>query len=482
VNNRRVLVIGCGSVAQVALPLLLDNLPLDPRRVTVLAADDGRDRIASSLARGVTYQQGRIQPHNLAATLAAHVGPGDLVVDLAWNIDTAQMVAWCHDHGVLYVNTSVEVWDPYEGGASRHPAERTLYARHLRLRRMADGWAGRGPTTLVEHGANPGLVSHFTKQALSEIAAEVLRRGTDPTRAAALEEALAAGPFNVLAQLLGVCTIHISERDTQITSVPKRVDEFVNTWSVEGFYEEGISTAEMGWGTHERTLPDLAYLHTEGPRNQICLARPGMKTWVRSWVPSGEITGMVIRHGEAFTISDHLTVWEDGDSPRAAYRPTVHYAYCPADVAIASLQELEMRQYRLQPDQRILTDDEIVSGHDELGVLLLGHDLTGWWTGSVLTIEESRRLAPGHNATTLQVAGSLVGAVTWMLRNPDRGLLVPDQLPWDDVLAVARPWLGAIESRPTDWTPLSTRSNPFEGWDGRKLDAGDVWQFGTFLV
>nr|QEO74246.1 hypothetical protein [uncultured bacterium] len=480
-NTPRVLVIGCGSVAQVAVPLLLDNLPLDPRRVTVLAADDARERIAGCLERGVTYEVGRIDPDNLAETLAAHVGPGDLVVDLAWNIDTATIVGWCHDHGVLYVNTSVEVWDPYEGGPSRHPAERTLYTRHLRLRRMADGWDRRGPTTLVEHGANPGLVSHFTKQALTEIATEVLRRGTHSERAATLEDALAAERFNVLAQVLGVCTIHISERDTQVTSVPKRVDEFVNTWSVEGFYEEGISTAEMGWGTHERTLPELAYTHAEGPRNQICLARPGMKTWVRSWVPSGEITGMVIRHGEAFTISDHLTVWEEGGE-HAAYRPTVHYAYCPADVAIASLHELEMRQYDLQPDQRILTDDEIVSGHDELGVLLLGHDLNGWWTGTVLTIEESRRLAPGHNATTLQVAASLVGAVRWMLDHPEQGLVVPDQLPWDEVLSVAGPWLGTIESRPTDWNPLATRVNPFDGWDGRKFRPEDVWQFGTFLV
>jgi homospermidine synthase len=43
---------------------------------------------------------------------------------------------------------------------------------------------------------------------------------------------------------------------------------------------------------------------------------------------------MIVRHGEAFTISDKLTVWEGG---KAIYRPTVHYAYCPCDAAIASL-------------------------------------------------------------------------------------------------------------------------------------------------
>ena len=54
---------------------------------------------------------------------------------------------------------------------------------------------------------------------------------------------------------LGVKVIHCSERDTQITDRPKQVDEFVNTWSIEGFREEGTTTAEMGWGTHEKQLP-----------------------------------------------------------------------------------------------------------------------------------------------------------------------------------------------------------------------------------
>ena len=54
---------------------------------------------------------------------------------------------------------------------------------------------------------------------------------------------------------LGVKVIHIAERDTQTTSVPKRVDEFVNTWSVEGFAGEGTQPAELGWGSHERHFP-----------------------------------------------------------------------------------------------------------------------------------------------------------------------------------------------------------------------------------
>ncbi len=478
----KILVLGCGSVSLCTLPLLLDELAVAPRRVTVLDMVDNRARVRAVLRKGVRYVIDHITEENLGEVLGRHVGAGDLVIDLAWNIDAGAIVGWCHDNGVLYLNTSLELWDPYAGGPERPPLSRTLYVRHQALRKLAASWPGgnRGATAVVEHGANPGLVSHFTKVALEEIADAVVRAPkTAARRRRQLETARAAGDFARLAMTLGVKVIHISERDTQISSVPKRVNEFVNTWSVEGFYEEGIAPAELGWGTHERWLPHGAHVHPGLPGNQNCLAQPGMKTWVRSWVPAGEITGMVVRHGEAFTISDHLTVWDEaGAVPR--YRPTVHYAYCPADVAINSVHELEMRQWDLQADQRIL-NDEITSGQDQLGVLLLGHDLTGWWTGSLLSIEETRAIIPSQNATTLQVAASVLAAVRWMIRNPDRGVRVPDELPHDEILGVARAYLGTWFSGPVDWDPLRSRVDPFIGWNDRVPDRRDPWQFRNFL-
>jgi homospermidine synthase len=284
--------------------------------------------------------------------------------------------------------------------------------------------------------------------------------------------------FNRLAMELGVKVIHCSERDTQITDQPKRVGEFVNTWSIEGFREEGTTTAELGWGTHEKELPPLACEHATGPKNQICLARMGIETWVVSWVPDYCIRGMVVRHGEAFTISDKLTVW-DGD--RAIYRPTVHYAYCPADVAIASLHELRGNGYELQKKLRIM-NDEITEGSDILGALLMGHAYKSWWIGSDLGIEESRRLVPHQNATTMQVAISVVAAVMWMIENPAVGVRVPDDLPHDYVLKIAKPYLGKFISKPADWTPLQHYTNAFAGHNNPSIDPSDPWQFKNFLV
>jgi len=491
----RLLLLGCGSVGQCTLPLLLRHLDMPPERITVLDFEDVRPRIAEALGAGVAFKRERLTRDNYEALLAALVGPGDAIVDLSWNVETIDMLRWCGERGVLFINTSVEEWDPYEDIENKSPYERSLYLRQMRIRLLKGELAAKGApgsTAIVDHGANPGLVNHFTKRALLEIGAAMLERGipaadgSTPGQLARLiadAEAFAPQSFARLSRATGTKVIHISERDTQISSVPKAVDEFVNTWSIEGFYEEGTAPAEMGWGTHERRLPRNAHVPIGGPGNQIFLAQPGVRTFVHSWVPKGgPIIGMVVRHAESFTISDHLTVWEDTpEGYRATYRPTVHYAYMPCDNAILSLYELAMRSYQLQPKQRIM-NDEITDGMDELGVLLMGHGLNAYWVGSQLDIHETRQLVPGQNATTLQVAAAVLGGLVWMIRNPAKGILVPDELPFREVLDVAGPYLGPCPSVQTDWTPLQSRSRLFARWGTPAVGEDELWQFSSFLV
>jgi homospermidine synthase len=477
---KRVLMVGYGAVAQCTLPILLKLIGPDPRNVTVMDFVDKSKALEPYTAQGLKWVHERVTEQNLGAVLGRHLSAGDLLVDLAWNIDACEIVRWCHEKGVLYVNTSVEVWDPYRDAERKHPTEKTLYWRHMNLRRMMARWRKTGPTAVVEHGANPGLISHWTRRGICDIAERALADGKlKDAEAEQVKHHLAERAFNQLAMRLGIKVIHCSERDTQIADDPKRVDEFVNTWSVEGFYEEGTTTAEMGWGTHEKTLPPLACTHPDGPQNQICLACMGIDTWVRSWVPNWSIIGMVIRHGEAFTISDRLTVRDE--EGRTLYRPTVHYAYSPCDAAIVSLHELRGRNYALQPKTRIM-GDEITEGRDILGALLMGHTYTSWWTGSDLSIEEARRLVPHQNATTLQVAVSVVAAAHWMIENPSCGLLVPDDLPHEYILKIADPWLGRKISVQSDWTPLKNSHNPFAAYNQPDIDETDPWQFKNFLV
>ena len=172
--SRRVLFIGFGSVARCTLPILLKHIDVDPKRITIIDFDPDEAALRPWIERGVTFVKDRVGPENMGACLGEHLSAGDLLIDLAWNIDCGEIVQWCHDRGVLYINTSVELWDPYAGAANKPPTERTLYWRHMNLRRMVAAWKSPGPTAVLEHGANPGLISHFTKQGLLDIAERAL--------------------------------------------------------------------------------------------------------------------------------------------------------------------------------------------------------------------------------------------------------------------------------------------------------------------
>ena len=475
--GNKVLIIGYGSVSKCTLPILLKHIKIPYKNITVIDFLDKSAEIKLWTDKGVRYFQEKITPINITRVLSKYVSSGGLIIDLAWNIECRDILSWCHDNKVLYVNTSVEEWDPYSNMDKKTPLEKSLYYRHMGLRKMTASWSD-GTTAVVDHGANPGLISHFTKKGIVDIARKVIDdKTTSKKEAKNLERLMHEKKFAHLAMKLGVKAIHVSERDTQITSRPKEVDEFVGTWSIEGLREEGVAPAEMGWGTHEREFPLSANTPEYGPKNQIFLSQMGMNTWVRSWIPSQEIVGMVIRHGEAFTISDKLTVWKNG---KAVYRPTVHYAYMPCHETLSSLHELRCRNYELQPKCRIMSD-EIVRGEDILGALLMGHRYNSWWTGSILSIEESRRLVPHQNATTMQVAIGVIAATMWMIENPKRGLCVPDDLPYDYILKIAKPYLGRLVSESSDWTPFKNYKVFFKENTNAYLDKKNIWAFKNFL-
>jgi len=112
----------------------------------------------------------------------------------------------------------------------------------------------------------------------------------------------------------------------------------------------------------------------------------------------------------------------------------------------------------------------------------MGHPFNAWWCGSDLSIEQSRRLVPHQNATTMQVAISVVAATMWMIDNPERGVLVPDDLPHEFVLKTAMPYLGKFISKRSDWTPLKHYTNAFLGFNNPAVDRKDPWQFKNFLI
>ena len=200
---------------------------------------------------------------------------------------------------------------------------------------------------------------------------------------------------------------------------------------------------------------------------------------MRTWTPTeGHFHGFLITHSEAISIADYFTVTEDtGSASAVTYRPTVHYAYHPCDDAVMSVHELAGKNWVQQKSQRLMVD-EVVSGIDELGVLLAGHKKNAYWYGSQLSIGEARKLCPHNNATSLQVTVAVLGGMVWAMENPEQGIVEPDEMDFQRVLEVCMPYLGPVVGVYSDWTPLQGRGELF----AEDIDRDDPWQFKNVLV
>lgn len=458
----KIIFIGFGSIAKGVLPLFLRHLPLTPDRIRIIAADPDNEEIASRY--NIPYHQIRLTESNYRPVLEPLLEKGDFLVNLSVFVSSIALIELCREKEVLYIDTSIEPWEGGYTDTSASASARSNYA--LREAALEFGRINpEGPTAIVCQGANPGMVSGFLKQALLNVAKD---NGID-ARPATRED------WATLARQLDIRVIHVAERDTQNTSVRKKRNEFVNTWSIDGFIGEGLQPAELGWGTHEKHWPKDAGTHSFGCQAAIYLNQPGAATQVRSWTPmEGPYHGFLITHSESISIADYLTVRENGE---VVYRPTVHYAYHPSDDAVLSVHELAGKNWQEQPVKRLMRD-EIEEGVDELGVLLMGNPKGVYWYGSHLGIDEARKSAPYNNATSLQVAAGVLAGVIWAIRNPSLGVIEPDDIDHETMLEIARPYLGEVIGSYGEWTPLENRNWPFE----EDIDPEDPFQFKNIRV
>jgi homospermidine synthase len=459
----RLVFVGFGSIGQGVLPLVLRHIGIKPERITIVTADEAGKREAAEY--GIKFVVNPLTRDNYRQVLDPLLGRGDFLLNLSVDVSSIALIKLAHEKGALYLDTCIEPWPGGYTDPSISPSRRTNYAMREEALALRQSHAN-GPTAVLTHGANPGLVSHFVKQALLNLASDLNVAAGNP----ATREQWAA-----LAHKLQVKVIHIAERDTQVANVPKRLGEFVNTWSVDGFVSEGCQPAELGWGTHEKTLPPRGNRHDFGPQSAIYMLQPGAATRVRTWTPkAGPFHGFLITHGEAISIPTYLT-HREGD--KVVYRPTVHYSYHPSNDAVLSVAEFAGRNWHLQERKRIL-NAEIIAGIDELGVLLAGHKKNAYWYGSQLSIEEARKLVPHNTATSLQVCVAVLSGMVWAMENPKAGVIEPDEMDFRRNLEVCMPYLGPVVGAYTDWTPLAQRGELFE----EDLDRSDPWQFKNVLV
>jgi homospermidine synthase len=463
-----IVMIGFGSIGKGTLPLIERHFKYDKKRFVVIDPEDKDRHLLDE--RGIRFIKQAVTKDNykdLLGGLLTEGGGQGFCVNLSVDTGSLDIMELCNDVGAFYIDTVNEPWLGFYFDSKLGPEARSNYA--LREATLAAKHARKpGSTTAVSCcGANPGMVSWFVKQALVNVANDTGHKFKEPK---------SRDDWARLAHEIGIKGIHIAERDTQRAKHPKPLEVFVNTWSVEGFISEGLQPAELGWGTHEKWMPQNGREHKAGCQAAIYMLQPGANTRVRSWTPTAQAQyGFLVTHNESISIADYFTL---RNGKGVDYRPTCHYAYHPCNDAVLSLHEMFGQAGKRQPKVHILDEDEIEDGIDELGVLLFGHKKNAYWYGSQLSIEETRRVAPYQNATGLQVTSAVLAGMVWALENPKAGIVEADEMDYKRCLEVQMPYLGPVVGTYTDWTPLADRPGLFP----EQIDQSDPWQFKNVLV
>ncbi len=464
-----IIMIGYGSIGRGVLPLIERHIKFDHQKLTIIEPlSDNAEFLRANNIRHIKQHITQENYQEILQPLLNSQNQQALCVNLSVDVDSFDIQKLCMQENALYIDTVVEPWLGFYFDKNADNDARTNYSLRKKIRAAQKSF-GQCATQISCCGANPGMVSWFVKQALINIAKDTdFKLDNEPTT---------QSQWAKLMHDLGVKGVHIAERDTQYAKTPRPNNAFWNTWSVDGFISEGLQPAELGWGTHEKTLPPKGKMQRDKDAPSIYLEQPGATTRVRTWCPTlGSQFGLLVTHNEAVSIADYYTL-KDANG-KVIYRPTSHYAYHPCNDAWLSLDEMFIRPTEEPAEKLVLPVEKIADGFDELGVLLYGHKKNAYWFGSTLHHKKAKLLAPNQNATGLQVCSAVLAGIIYAIENPKLGVIETDEMDYRAPLKVQIPYLGRVGGFYTDWHPLKNRPYLFN----ETIDISDPWQFTNVLV
>jgi len=400
----------------------------------------------------------------------------DIIIDCAIEICAIDIMKLCQESGCGYINSATEIWD-YKN--IYDPKSYTLYPIIKDVRDFSDELKKSGKinfNAVIDMGCNPGNVNLWAKLGLDMINKHYKTKKT--------------------AEQLDIRTIHISEYDTQRSNIPKRINEYCNTWAstCEPFYEEGLAPVEMSFGNHEE-MPDEKFVEAvEDNDKYIAFNRLCTETYAHSYTPGYKnYIGILIRHGENITIGEEMSTYKtEKDKKIRTWSPSVYYVYHPTQDTMASLYELKEKNYKYQDNTRLFTKD-IIDGRDELGLTFFLGNGDIFWIGSLLDIDEARDIYENKfddkiNATIVQVVGGYLSGIFHILdlnkKNKYNGVMVPEDLPYNTFYNKMKPFFGEfVFTKVDDWDyNMKTRSITFRDYKEKTIIKNPEWTLKDFLV
>ena len=167
----RLVMLGFGSIGQGVLPLILRHIDMPRERISIISGDPRGQDVAGE--NGVQFAVEPLTRENYREVLTPLLRAGDFLLNLSVDVSSVALITLCREQGVLYLDTCIEPWAGGYTDPSLSPSQRSNYALRESALVLARSDAA-DPTAVLTHGANPGLVSHFVKQALLNLARDTV--------------------------------------------------------------------------------------------------------------------------------------------------------------------------------------------------------------------------------------------------------------------------------------------------------------------
>lgn len=377
-----------------------------------------------------------INKDNFEEVFGEYLKSGDLLIDFADTVGTRDICRWCAENDIMYLNTGEADWP--ENWYSIFNENRLKTA-------MKKKYNNKYPIVL-QHGNNPGLVSHFVKAGIEYIVNTQFKKSKE------LKELIKENKFNKVAQKLGIKMIHVNDIDLQeVNSNDENI--LFNTWCIDSFFFEMLSESTVNVGTHEKIDFEDECKYLDKNDGFLEFKKLAVDTKCRTYYPNGEFEGFLVPHEETITIAKGLEVEENGE---VIYRPTVMFLYSPCKSAQKYFEQAKVNDY-LNPDPNqpldfenengeavvrgytypqkadIVYRENIANGTEYVGILLIGEKFEPVWVGNRIEMPYLYKHEKGsfwQTPTITPVSMSALAGACWMLKNKDKGgIYFPDDIP-----------------------------------------------------
>ena len=382
-----------------------------------------------------------VNRENYQNVFQQYLGEGDLLIDFADTVGTRDICKWCAEHNIMYLNTGEADWpDNWYSIFNENVLKnemKNVFLNDLRFNKHP---------IVLQHGNNPGLVSHFVKAALELVV------NTQFKKDKRMKQLLKEAKFNVVAQLLGLRMIHVNDIDLQEIDEKFDSEKLVNTWCVDSFFFEMLSEATQNVGTHEAVDSDARYNLLDLKNGFLEYKNIASDLRCRTYYPNGYFEGFLVPHEETITIAKSLEVIE-GDN--VVYRPSVMFLYSPCSIATEYLEKSKVNSYpdldmnkpldcesengqsivrgHVYPNNsEIVYKEKIKQGTEYVGILLIGENFKPVWVGNRVEssfLFKDKKSSYWQTPTITPVAMSALAALSWMIKNKNkRGIYFPDDI------------------------------------------------------